>query len=217
MKIIEELRKEFEENSNEYRKNWSKSYMRNKFIFFGVDTKKRREICKKYLKVSKIDWELLKECYQQKEREFHYFALDYLLKNKKLLSLNDLDNLYYFAKNNQWWDSIDTLDGIYGSIEGIEKTMLKYSTDEDFWLRRIAIDFQLDKKDKTNKELLETIICNNFGSNEFFINKAIGWSLREYSKTNKEWVVDFVNRYEDKLSNLSKREALKIINKIKNK
>lgn len=63
--------------------------------------------------------------------------------------------------------------------------MLEWSTDEDFWVRRIAIDHQLCRKERTNTELLEKILVNNFGSSEFFINKAIGWSLRDYSKTNQ--------------------------------
>ena len=64
--------------------------------------------------------------------------------------------------------------------------MLEWSKDEDFWVRRIAIDHQLCRKEKTNTKLLEAILVNNFGSNEFFINKAIGWSLRDYSKANSD-------------------------------
>ena len=89
--------------------------------------------------------------------------------------------------------------------------MLKWSKDEDFWVRRIAIDHQLCRKEKTNTELLEKIIVNNFGSNEFFINKAIGWSLRDYSKTNPKWVKEFVEKYKDKMDKLSIKEASKYI------
>ena len=64
---------------------------------------------------------------------------------------------------------------------------------------------------RSNTELLEKIIVNNFGSNEFFINKAIGWSLRDYSKTNPEWVRNFVNKYKDKMDKLSIKEASKYI------
>ena len=76
--------------------------------------------------------------------------------------------------------------------------MLEWSLDEDFWLRRIAIDHQLGRKEKTNTALLEKILVNNLGSREFFINKAIGWSLRDYSKTDPEWVRDFIRTYEAK-------------------
>ena len=89
--------------------------------------------------------------------------------------------------------------------------MLEWSKDKDFWIRRIAIDHQLGRKEKTNTELLEKIIINNFGSDEFFINKAIGWALRDYSKTNPEWVKDFINKYKSKMDKLSIKEASKYI------
>ena len=62
--------------------------------------------------------------------------------------------------------------------------MLAWSKDNDFWVRRVAIEHQLLRKDKMNIELLEKILENNLNSSEFFINKAIGWALRDYSKTN---------------------------------
>ena len=89
--------------------------------------------------------------------------------------------------------------------------MLEWSTDEDFWVRRIAIDHQLCRKERTNTELLEKILVNNFGSSEFFINKAIGWSLRDYSKTNPDWVRNFVETHKDKMAKLSIREASKYL------
>ena len=89
--------------------------------------------------------------------------------------------------------------------------MIEWSKDEDFWIRRIAIDHQLTRKEKTNAELLEKIIINNFGSDEFFINKAIGWSLRDYSKTNPQWVRNFIEKYKGQMDKLSIIEASKYI------
>lgn len=66
-------------------------------------------------------------------------------------------------------------------------------------------------KERTNTELLEKILVNNFGSSEFFINKAIGWSLRDYSKTNQDWVRNFVETHKDKMDKLSIREASKYL------
>lgn len=76
--------------------------------------------------------------------------------------------------------------------------MLEWSKDEDFWVRRIAINHQLCRKEKTNTKLSEAILVNNFGSNDFFINKAIGWSLRDYLKANFELVKAFVEKYKEK-------------------
>jgi 3-methyladenine DNA glycosylase AlkD len=89
--------------------------------------------------------------------------------------------------------------------------MVEWSKSENIWLKRVAIDFQQEYKEKTNIKLLEQIINNNLGSDEFFINKAIGWSLRDYSKINPEWVKKFLKKYEDRLSKLSIKEASKYI------
>lgn len=112
-------------------------------------------------------------------------------------------------------ETIDFLDRVIGDIglrdARVDELMLEWSTDEDFWVRRIAIDHQLLRKEKTNTALLEKIIVNNLGSDEFFINKAIGWSLRDYSKTDPEWVRNFIDRYRDRMDKLSIREAGKYI------
>lgn len=79
--------------------------------------------------------------------------------------------------------------------------MLKQSKDKDLWVKRIAIDHQLCRKEKTNTKLLEAILVNNFGSNEFFINKTIGWSLRDYSKANSELVKEFIEKHKEKWTN----------------
>ena len=89
--------------------------------------------------------------------------------------------------------------------------MLDWSTDDNFWLRRVAIDHQLLRKEKTKTDLLEKILVNNLHQTEFFINKAMGWSLRDYSKTNPDWVRDFIARNREGLSNLTIREASKYI------
>ena len=78
---------------------------------------------------------------------------------------------------------------------------------DNLWLRRVAIIHQLRRKASTDADLLARIIVNNVGSTEFYINKAIGWALREYSKTDADWVREFVATHE--LSRLSQREALK--------
>lgn len=162
-----------------------------------------------------VDWDLLDRCYADEHREFHYFVMDYLAAMQKFLTYDDIPHIKKYIKTNQWWDTIDGLDRIVGNIaffdERINNLMLEWSTDDDFWVRRIAIDHQLCRKDKTNTQLLEKILVNNFGSSEFFINKAIGWSLRDYSKTNPDWVRNFVETYKDKMDKLSIREASKYL------
>ena len=134
---------------------------------------------------------------------------------KKFLKYEDINKMKEYIQSKEWWDTIDCFDRIIGDI-GLKDTrvailMLKWSQDDDFWLRRIAIDHQLLRKNQTDQHLLEKIIVNNLNSDEFFINKAIGWSLRDYSKTDPEWVRNFIEKYRDKMSSLSIKEASKYL------
>lgn len=213
------IKARFIENQDfEYAEKMEK-YMRNQFRFYGIPSPKRKAIYQDIIKTAKkskvIDWELLDVCYKDEFREFQYFVTDYLAALLKYLSYDDIIRMKDYLKHKQWWDTIDCFDGIIGYIglvdSRVDTLMLEWSKDEDIWLRRIAIDHQLDRKSKTNTKLLEEIIVNNFGSTEFFVNKAIGWSLREYSKTNREWVQDFINRYHSQLDNLSIKEGSKYL------
>ena len=214
-----EVRKRFEENADPENAVKMAKYMRNRFIFYGIPTPKRKKLYRDFLKEEKrnkiIDWGFLDQCYEDEHREFQYLVADYLSALNSLLTFEDIPAIRKFIDRKQWWDRIDSLDQVIGKIglrdERVDALMLEWSTDEDFWVRRIAIDHQLLRKDKTNTVLLEKIIVNNFGSDEFFINKAIGWSLRDYSKTDPEWVRDFIERYRNRMDKLSIREAGKYI------
>ncbi|MBD3949271.1 DNA alkylation repair protein [Tuanshanicoccus lijuaniae] len=194
------------------------NYMRNQFEFLGVQTPTRKQIMRDFYKIERkqgIDWTFIDACYQSPYREMHYVALDYLKALEKFLRYEDIPHLRLLAEQNTWWDTIDQLDLLIGNIglndERVNDLMLEWSQDSNFWIRRIAIDHQLTRKEQTNTELLEQIIINNFGSKEFFINKAIGWSLRDYSKTNPNWVRQFIEQYHEQLSTLSIREASKYL------
>lgn len=95
--------------------------------------------------------------------------------------------------------------------EKVNDLMLTWSKDNDFWVRRVAIEHQLLRKDKMNIELLEKILENNLNSSEFFINKAIGWALRDYSKTNPEWVREFIENHVSDMAPLSIKEGSKYL------
>lgn len=214
-----QVKKAFEELADAANADKMSNYMRGKFEFYGISTPVRKSVYKELLRSEKankvIDWGFLDLCYEDEHREFQYLVMDYLVAMQKFLRFDDIEHIKKYIKTKQWWDTIDGFDRIIGNIaftdERINKLMLEWSVDEDFWIRRIAIDHQLCRKGKTNTELLEQILVNNFGSKEFFINKAIGWSLRDYSKTNPEWVKSFVERHRNEMNSLSIREASKYI------
>ncbi|HBO37946.1 MAG TPA: DNA alkylation repair protein, partial [Pasteurellaceae bacterium] len=180
------------------------AYMKNQFVYLGVQTPQRRAVCKSFFKVTAretVDWAFIEQCWASPYRELQYAAIDYLNMIKTQLTARDIPSLHGLIIRKSWWDTIDGLDRIVGSIAlnypEVNETLLAWSRDDNFWLRRVAIDHQLLRKEKTDTALLEKILLNNLGQREFFINKAIGWILRDYSKTDPAWVCDFIERHRE--------------------
>ena len=213
------LYEEMIQHKNEEQARQMSKYMLNKFEYIGIKTPERRKIFKNFFKEykneEKIDWEFVNKCWENRYREFQYVAADYLKDKKDKLTIDDIPKLKQFILKKSWWDTIDNLDMTIGALalkdSNVNKILLEWSLDENIWLRRIAIDHQLLRKEKTNTELLEKILKNNLGQAEFFINKAIGWALRDYSKTNPEWVKNFIEKNKEKMAKLSIKEASKYL------
>ena len=162
-----------------------------------------------------VDWQTIDACWQAEAREYQYAALELLRAAQKQLTADDLPRLHRLITTKSWWDSIDCLDRIVGSIAlcypEINAVILDWSRDDNIWLRRIAIDHQLLRKEKTDTALLAQILDNNLGQSEFFINKAIGWALRDYSKTNLAWVREYIKSRHEKMAALSIKEVSKYL------
>ena len=210
---------ELEENRNELLAESMSKYMQDKFSFLGVRGATRTEIYKKYFpdarKTKTIDWNFVESCWNIEEREFQYVVVYYLKAMQKFLKREDISRLKYLIVTKSWWDTVDLLAKVVGSlvirIEGYDQIMLEWSKDSNIWLKRVAILYQLSLKEKVDKQSLERILVDNLGDSEFFINKAIGWALRDYSKYNPEWVREFIKKNKDNMANLSIREASKYI------
>jgi 3-methyladenine DNA glycosylase AlkD len=201
-----------------------KKYMRDKFEFFGISSPKRKELFRVFLKEhgypppDQLEW-VCRALYSQPERELHYFAVEIINKQFKNLIEDDVKLLEYMIVTNAWWDTVDFIAaGIAGKFflkyPGlINLVTRKWMDSGNIWLRRTCILFQMKYKNRLDTDLLYSIIDELRTSDEFFIKKAIGWILREYSKVNP----DEVKRYTAsvKLKPLSMREALKIIEKNK--
>ena len=213
------LYEEMIQHKNEEQAQKMSKYMLNKFEYIGIKTPERRKIFKnsfkEYKNKEKIDWEFVNKCWENKYREFQYVAADYLKNMKDKLTIDDIPKFKQLILKKSWWDTIDNLDMTIGALalkdSNVNKILLEWSLDENIWLRRIAIDHQLLRKEKTDTELLEKILKNNLGQAEFFINKAIGWALRDYSKTNPNWVKNFIEKNREKMAKLSISEASKYL------
>ncbi len=208
----------FYNNKNEEQAKPMAKYMRNKFPFLGLKKPERAALSKEFLKAKRkdteIDWDFIFKCYDMPEREFQYLAIDYMDKVKKIFTPDDMKNIEKLLITKSWWDSVDAINKTVGYIamkypEVKEDVLLKWIESENIWLNRVSIIFQLKYKEKTDTEFLSKAILHNSQTEEFFINKAIGWALRQYSKTNREWVKNFIQQ--NPLQPLSVKEGSKYL------
>jgi 3-methyladenine DNA glycosylase AlkD len=197
-------------------------YMRNKFPYFGIMQKPLVEAYKEFTlmhgAVDKKDTlPFMKACMQFPEREMWYIGLGQLRKNISRIDKNPLPMFKEIIIGGDWWDITDVMaSSVVGDY--IKKNpeyhafMDQWVRDKNYWIRRTAIIYQLKYKDQVDFERLKKYILLCQHEKEFFIRKAIGWSLREYSKHNAQAVIEFVGQHQKGLSPLSIREGLKWIN-----
>jgi 3-methyladenine DNA glycosylase AlkD len=197
-------------------------YMRGQFPFLGISSPSRRQLQREALEgLPQPDEAELREIavrlWALSEREFQYAAIDLLARAAKRLTPASLDLCETLITTKSWWDTVDALaGGVAGIIvlhhPEVVARMDVWIEDDNLWLRRSAILHQLKWKDRTDTGRLFGYCLSQAGEKDFFIRKAIGWALRQYSWTDADAVRAFVAEHDGELSGLSKREALLAIN-----
>lgn len=217
---IHNLEKEIRALADPVRAEYAKKYMRNQFEFIGPDTKTFRVCVDSYIKrygypeMDKLG-EFSLTLWELPEREFQQAAIHIVRKLSKKLRKKDIEWIEKLIISKSWWDTVDGLAGwicgTYFNIypEQIKPVTAKWMNSGNIWLQRTSLLFQLKYKQNTDTELLAKYIEQLATHTDFFIRKAIGWILREYSKTNKQWVRNFLNNHT--LPGLSVREASKYL------
>ncbi|MFB6806728.1 DNA alkylation repair protein [Streptomyces sp. NPDC056387] len=195
------------------------AYMKDAAPFLGIRTPLRRELSKAVTagtpKPAEADvTALVLRCWELPEREYHYFAVDYLRRHVGVCSSGFLPVVRRLVVTVPWWDTVDLLAAhAAGPLVAADPALTAVMDDwigaEDVWLARTALLHQLRYKSDTDAERLFAYCRRRGGHPDFFIRKAIGWALREYAKTDPEAVRAFVAAERDALSPLSAREALK--------
>ena len=210
----------FEKNADVKNAVGQKAYMRNQFEFFGMTSPIRKKVQKLWLNKdslpSKTELEnIVQTLWLKPQREFQFFAQELTFKYAKQFEIKDIALIEFMITHKSWWDTVDyiaaNLLGTYFKLYPEQRAIYvkNWLASGNFWLQRSAILFQLKYKDQVDTEILSHVITSLLGSKEFFINKAIGWMLREYGKTNPTWVVNFVKGHQ--LEKLSQKEALRLI------
>lgn len=217
---IKALSIEFQKHANAKIAAKQKAYLRNQFEFYGIKTTHRREIQKPFLVKEflppKQDLEMIvKTLWQKPQREYHYFAQELAMKYSKKMDINDIALFEFMVTHQSWWDTVDAIatkligDYFKKFPQQRDRYIITWIMSEHLWLQRSAILFQLKYKNNLDTKFLSYVIHELLGSKEFFINKAIGWILRDYSRINPTWVRAFVEQ--TNLSNLSRKEALRLM------
>lgn len=217
--MFNKILQEFSCNDNPIKAAPMAKYMKNRFTYLGLTRPERNAIqagfLKEVRKEKRINWEFVSLCWALPEREYQYLAIDYLIVLAKKLQKADMAQLEVLIAQKPWWDTIDIIAvKLVGELctqylELVDDYILPWAASDNIWLARTAILFQLKYKQNMDTMLLTRIILLNSNSREFFINKAIGWILREYSKSNQEWVREFIAQ--NHLHPLSVREGSKYL------
>jgi 3-methyladenine DNA glycosylase AlkD len=216
------IKEKFESAANPQQAAQMKAYLKNQFEFYGIASPQRKQIVQDHKETHGLlpennKAEIVQWCWSQPQREWQYFAMNMLGRTAKK-EADDILSLYEFlVVHKSWWDTVDfiaaNLVGQYFRLypDKIAGATAEWMASGNMWLQRTCLLYQLKYKNELDTELLESFIQPLVKSKEFFIRKAIGWILREYSKTNPDYVRSFVSR--TTLSGLSHREALKWLNR----
>jgi 3-methyladenine DNA glycosylase AlkD len=222
--MFQEIVSTYQAHANPEVAEGMEAYLRNQFKCYGIKTPLRREISKPFLKEvkslpKKEVLSLVKRLWRSPQRELHYMAQELLVKvsAQHISNREDILFLEFLILNNSWWDTVDVV------APKLVKTYFEKFPDErdvkveewikseNIWLQRTALLFQLKHKEAVDLPFMFKTILKLKDTKEFFVDKAIGWLLREYSKKRKEEIRQFIDEHGSKLSNLSIREGSKYL------
>ena len=220
---VQRIQQAFEQHGDPGRARQMAAYMRNLFPFVGIPTSERRRLLREGLaglpRPSEAElitvvlalWEL-------PEREYQYAATDMLIRNVRACGPGFLAVTKHLITTQSWWDTVDALASkVVGPLAAaypeLRTELDGWIGDSDPWVARSAILYQLGYKSRTDAARLLSYCLRRASDREFFIRKAAGWALREYSKTDGAAVTAFVEANASVLSPLTRREALLWLNR----
>jgi 3-methyladenine DNA glycosylase AlkD len=223
--LLLRLRAELKAAGDPARAPQMQAYMKSKLPFHGVPAPAARRIFRRVF--ADIDFENAAEWkktivyiwHNAQFREEWYAAIT-LCQLRKFAGFQTADALPMYEEmivTGAWWDVVDTIASHSVGLllrryrREIGREMRAWSRSGNLWKRRTAILCQLGFKKDTDLRLLYGCIRPSLDSKEFFLRKAIGWALRQYAWVDPMEVRRYVHANADKLSPLSKREALKNI------
>lgn len=215
---IDDLRQALTDAADPAKAPLMAAYMKHRFPYLGVTTPERRAATKFFVAdghdaTSSELLDAADACWAEPEREFHSVGADLLVRWVRSIDSSDLARVERLIRTNSWWDSVDAVAiNVVGPMvlaDGALSATMDQWIDDDLWVARTAILHQLKFRGGTDADRLFGYVDRRAADTEFFIRKASGWALREYAKTDPDAVRSFVEDRGDRLSGLTRREALK--------
>ena len=212
-----ELRKAFQRAASSKYKAGAEKYMKYQFKVLGVPAPERQKItkvfAKEFVNLCPRQVKKLLNSINSTEREFLYFKIAILENNMQIfMGLKNLKIIRDLLIEASWWDGVDTISGkvihpLLLDLSKKDRTLLlrKFSTDPNMWVRRSAIVSMVRIKDAVSSATITKVLERNLGTSEFFINKAIGWFLREHYFYDQKYVIGFCKKHQ--LNRVAQREV----------
>lgn len=195
------------------------AYMRHQFAFLGLPAPEQRRLSAPVIRAVPAPAEadvvaFTRRCWAADEREYQYAGCDYAIRHVGRCSAAFLDHARLLITTKSWWDTVDALatrvvGPLVARTPALVAVMDEWIDADDIWMARTAILHQLHYRADTDADRLFRYCERRGGDREFFLRKAIGWALREYSKTDPTAVRRFLAEQAGALSPLSAREAVK--------
>ncbi|MDQ1921606.1 DNA alkylation repair protein [Massilia pseudoviolaceinigra] len=225
MSIAEEVKKLLAPLADPARAAAMSAYMRGQFAFYGIPTPARRAALKPLVRSLKgahadVLLDAAGALWTEPQRECQYAAIDPLAAHAKQFDGGHIAPLLALARQVSWWDSVDALAVVVGTVVRADRLLRQPLMDEavchaDLWTRRVAMLHQLGWRFDTDLDRLFGYAERLAHEEDFFIRKAIGWGLRDYAHHDPNAVRDFLLAQGDALSALTRREAAKHLDKQK--
>lgn len=196
------------------------AYMKTDMPFYGVQKPDReaihRQLKKRFIPSNRREYEAaVRALWELPHREEKYAAVEFAIMHEPFITSASLPLYERLIREGAWWDLVDGVAVVLvGGLLLRERTKLKplmdeWVEDDHMWIRRTALLAHNKHRNKTDYRQLFDHCLRRAPENEFFIRKAIGWALREYSYAEPERVRDFLTKHRSTLSGLSYREGAK--------
>jgi len=220
---LEQLRTELAAAGDPVRAAGQQRYMKSAMPYHGLRLPELRAILRPHLATfapaDRDDWERTVRTFWDgaTHREERYAAIA-LARHRSARAWQDpesLDLYRHLVVTGAWWDVVDDVAQhlvavvLAGHRDATTPVMRAWAVEDDLWLRRTAVLCQTPHGPDTDLDLLGYAVEQNLDDPSFWLRKAIGWALRQYARTDPDWVRAYVDGLGDRLSGLSRREATK--------